>query len=449
MTDYLALAKDIVARAAATGVEAEVLITNSKETTIRVDRQQVEQLSQSGSRGYGVRVIDAGRVGYAYSSDFSPEGIEKTWRAAVELASVATPDELRSLPEPQPIPDEDLEIFDPTIETMPVSEKIEFLKRVERGLLEYDPRVVMAQMCNYQDSVAHVYMANSRGFASSYGKTTVASFLFGIAKGDDGMTSGLGVGVEIFFNALNPEEIGREAGRHAVEVIGGKSVPTQKCTVIFDALVAGQILAAVAEALTADSHQRGRSFLIGKQGQEIGSDKVSLMDNGRLKRALGTSPFDGEGVPTSATRLIDEGVFVNVIHDSYTAKRGGAQSTGNAQRQSHRALPSLGMNNFYMQPGNETPAEIIAGTERGLLVTNIMQTGGIDPATGDCSMAANGLWIENGKVSHPVIGVTVATTLPELLKSVVSVGSDLRWVPFGGLVGAPTIRVENVTVAGA
>jgi PmbA protein len=168
-----------------------------------------------------------------------------------------------------------------------------------------------------------------------------------------------------------------------------------------------------------------------------------------MKRGFSSAPFDGEGVPTAATRLIDEGVFQNVLYDSYTATKEGKPSTGNAQRESHRSVPSLGLSNFYLQPGNKTPDQIISEIDNGILVTNIMQTGGIDPITGECSMGAYGRWIENGKLTKPVSGITLATTLSDLLKNITEVGNDLRLFPFQGAVLAPTIRVNNITVGGA
>jgi PmbA protein len=175
---------------------------------------------------------------------------------------------------------------------------------------------------------------------------------------------------------------------------------------------------------------------------------VTLLDNGRMPRGLASAPFDAEGVPTSATRLIDEGVLQNVVYDTYTAAREGKKSTGNASRDSHKAMPTLSTSNFYLQPGNQTPEEIIAGVDYGVYVTKIMQTGGIDPVSGDCSMGADGLLIENGKLTRPVNGITVATTLPDLLRNLKAVGNDLRIVPFAGAIGAPTIRVDDVTIGG-
>ncbi len=450
MTDYMELAKDVVKRASAEGAEAEVIITRGEETDIRVSGGEVEQLSQAGSQGMGVRVIDGGRVGYAYTSDFADDSIEQTWRAAVELAQVATPDEHRSLPDPQPIPDEELEIWDKDLEKVSTEEKIAFAKQIEQVALDYDERVIMSQMCTYQDAIDHMYLANSRGFAGEYGRTVAFGFLLGIARDESGeMTNAFGLGASNFFKELDAEAIGREAGENAVRLLGGKPVETQVGTVVLEPLVGAQIIGVIGAALTAQAMQRKRSFLLDKMGQEVGSDMVTLMDNGRLKGGLASAPFDGEGVPTAATRLIDEGVLQNVIYDSYSASRDGVKSTGNAQRNGHRSLPVLGPSNFYMQPGKVSQEDIIAGVEEGLFVTNVMQVGGIDPITGDCSMGASGLWIKDGKLTKPVNNVTIATTLNDFLQNIVQVGSDVRMVPFGGIVGVPTLRVDNVTIGGA
>jgi PmbA protein len=448
MTDYLELARDIARRAAVRGVEAEAIIMDEQETKVRVDRGTVEQLAQSGSRGLGVRVIDRGRVGYGYTSDFRPGNIDDTWQAAAALARVASADEHRSLPDPQPIPEEDLEIWDPELPRVTVEQKIALAQQVEEAALACDPRVAMTNRCTYQDSIAHVYLANSRGFAGAYSRTTAFAYVIGIGRDEDGQTMAFGVDASNHFHDLDAQAIGQEAGLGAVQLLGGRPVETQIGTVVLDPMVTGSVLAVISQALTAESVQRGRSFLAGRMGQEVGCDKVSLLDNGRLKRGLASAPFDGEGVPTSATRLIDEGILQQAIHDSYTARKEGIASTGNAQRGSHRSLPVLGPSNFYLQPGTQSEAEIIAGVERGLYVTRIMQVGGINPVNGDCSMGASGLWIENGQVGRPISGVTIATTLPDLLQNIVAVGKDLRVVPFAGAIGATALRVDGVTIGG-
>lgn len=448
MTDYLGLAGDVVRKLAGRGVEAEAIIIESYETDITVDGGEVEQLARNGSKGMGVRVIDGGRVGYAYTSDFDPRAIDETAQAALELAQIATPDDFRALPDPQPIPDEDLEIYDPALQDVPTDAKVEVARQAERAALEADTRMFNAQS-SYGDAITHVYLANSRGLAASFSRTAAYSYIWGTARDASGdMAQGVGLDFSPFFHEIDPVKVGRETAYKATLTLGAKTVPTQVGTVVFDPIMMSQLLFAVSMALSGDAMQRGRSFLIDKMGQEIGSDKVTLLDNARLKRGLGSAPFDGEGVPTSATRLVDEGLLQNVLYDTYSARRAGVKSTGNAQRGSHRSLPSVGVSNFYIQPGHETPEAIIAGVERGLYVTRIMQTGGVNPINGDCSMAASGMWIENGQFQYPVNGVTIATTLPDLLRNVSAVGSDLRMVPFFGAIGSPTVRVDNMTIGG-
>jgi PmbA protein len=447
--DYLQLAQDIIKKASARGAQAEAIIVIGQQSQIQVDQGRVEKLSQAGSKGLGVRVIDGGRMGYAYTSDFSADAVQETWQSALALAQAADPDPHRALPEPQPIDDEDLDIYDPALNNTPMEDKIELALQVERAALAADPRVALTNRCTYLDGISHVYLANSRGFSGSYDSTFAASFIIGIGRDAKGQTMGVGVGASAFLADLDPQAIGNEAGRNAARILGGQPVPTQTATVVLDPLAGAELVGNLARALTAEAMQRGRSFLLDRIGQEVASDMVSLLDNGRLKRGMSSAPFDGEGVPTSATRLIDEGVLQAVIHDSYTARVDGkAKSTGNASRGSHRTPPGLAPSNFYLQPGHVTPEAIIASVERGLYVTNTMNVGGINPISGDYSVGASGLWIENGQLGAPVTEVTLALHLDDLLKNVSAVGNDLRFVPFGGTIGAPTIRIDGVTIGG-
>ena len=448
MTDYLKLAQSVVEKATSDGLEVEVIITDSKDTNILVSQGEVEQLSQSGSGGMGVRVIDGGKVGYSYTSDLSDKSVEKTWRTAIELCQVATADEYRKLPELQTIPDEDLGIWDENLETISVEEKIDLALKLEQAALEYDEKIVLTNRTTYLDSTNYTYLANSKGFADYYGRTTIACFLVAIARDENGMVNAIDLGASNYFADLDPVAVGEKAAKKALSLLGGEPVPTQKGTVVLDHVVGAQILAVLSQALSASSWQRNRSFLMGKMNQEVGSSMVTLMDNGRLKGGMASAPFDAEGVPTKATRLIDEGVLQNLMYDSYTAAKEGTISTGNATRQGHQGLPSLGASNFYMQAGNKSPEEIIKGVDKGLYVLSVMQTGGVDAVTGECSMSANGLWIENGEIQQSVGGVTIATTLDELLQNISDVGNDLRQMPFFGTIGVPTLRIDNVTIGG-
>jgi PmbA protein len=446
--DYLQIAQSVIEQAQAAGAQAEAYIQMGQETEVQVDRGQVEKLSQAGSKGIGIRVIKNGRMGYAYTSDFSPGSLKKSTEIALTLAEVTDSDEYRLLPDPRPLADEDLQIYDPAVEATPIDDKIAFAKTLEAAALAADTRVMMTNRATYFDSVSRVYLANSKGFASSYEKSFVGGFLMAIAHQDQERATAFGLGTSAFIGRLDAHKIGTEAGEKAARLLDGKPAPTQKATVVYSPLAVIGLIGALAQALTAEAMQRNRSFLLGKLNQDVASDRVTILDNGRLPGGLATRPFDDEGNPTHATRLIDEGVLRAVLYDTYTAAKESGQSTGNAGRYSHRQPPGLMASNFYIQPGHQTPEEIIAGVERGFYVVNTMNSHSINPINGDYSVSAQGFWIENGRLSYPVNEVTIALPLAQWLKNVSAVGNDLTFLPFGGSIGAPTIRVDEIMIGG-
>jgi PmbA protein len=446
--DYLRLAHEIVKQVSRKGVEAEALIMAGQTTMVRVNKGKVEQLAQATPKGLGVRVIKGGRMGYAYTSDLSPQGVEETWRDALALAGSADPDEYRSLPQPQPIEEEDLALHDPALVTIPTEEKIALTKEVEEAALSFDPRIVATIRCVYQDEAWHIYLANSRGLADSYERTVAASYLRAVARDEESQVAGWGVGLSNIYGDLDPIAIGQEAGKRALELLGGEPLGTQRATVVLDPFAGAELLSFISQALTGEAMQRGLSFLLGKLGQKVASEVVNLVDNGRLPRGYASAPFDGEGVPTSLTQVMDSGVLHHLLYDHYTAQKDGTRSTGNAARGSYRHLPRVSPTNFYLEPSSLSREELIRGVDAGLYVKSTLNTGGINPVSGDYSVAANGLWIEKGKVTKPVSGVTVASTLGEILKNIAVVADDLRFVPFYGSIGAPTIRIEGMQIGG-
>ncbi len=458
--DYLKLAKDVVSQAVEWGVEAEAYINVGQNTEINVDRGEVEKLSQAGAKGLGVRVIRDGkggsarhsgaRLGYAYTSDFSANSIRRTIEAAVTLAEVADGDVYRSLPEPQPAPDEELDIYDQALVDLPIERKVEMAKQLERVALGYDKRIVLTNPCMLLSQVGTVAIANSKGIAGSYDKSFIGGFLMAMAADENDRSMAFGFGFGSRLADFAPAEVGEDAARKAVGMLGGKPVPTQRATVVYSPLAATSVLGALSRAVGADALQRNRSFLKDKIGQPVAADMVSVLDNGRLPGGIATRPFDDEGVPTAATRLIDEGVLQTALYDHYTATRdGAASSTGNASRGSHASIPGLDASNFYFQPGLQTPEEVIAGVERGLYVESVMNTASINPISGDYSISAKGYWIENGALSYAVNEVTIALPMQELLQNIKAIGNDLTFVPMMGALGSPTIRVDGVMIGGS
>lgn len=433
----------------AAGADAEAYVTAQKETNVEVKQGEVEKFSFAGSKGLGVRVIREGRMGYSYTSDFTEDSVRRCTEQALALAEAADADAFRKLPEPDSRPiREPLDNYDPAMETLPAEEKVAFAIAVEKAALEADERVVMALWSRYLDGVADVFLTTTKGFTGDYKQSFAGGIVMAIAADGDERAVSFGVGVDNSIHKLDPQKIGREAGERAARLLGGKPVPTQEATIVYSPFAATDVIGAMSRAMTAEAMQKNRSFLHGKLGQDVASDMVTLLDNGRMPGGLATRPFDDEGVPTGATRLINEGVLEAVIYDTYTAAKEGTESTGNASRNSHREPPQLAPSNFYLQPGNVTPEELIADVKQGLYVVNTMNTHSINPVSGDYSVSAQGFWIEDGKLTYPVNEVTIAIPLDKLLKNVKGVADDLLFLPFMGAIGSPTFRVDGVMIGG-
>jgi PmbA protein len=219
--------------------------------------------------------------------------------------------------------------------------------------------------------------------------------------------------------------------------------------VVLDPWAAASFLGVLSQALSAEEVQKGRSLLAGLVGQEVGSDVLTLVDDGRLADGPAAAPFDDEGVPTGRTPLVEGGTLKGFLHNSTTARRARTESTGNASRPGYRGTPGVSPTNLFVEPGEGSPEALLARAGRAVYVQDVSGVhSGANAISGEFSVGATGLRVEGGELGEPLREMTIASTLPEVLRSVQAVGSDLRFFPAGGAVGTPTILVGEMTVAG-
>jgi PmbA protein len=192
-----------------------------------------------------------------------------------------------------------------------------------------------------------------------------------------------------------------------------------------------------------DSVYRGASFLAGKLGEKIAGANVNIIDDGTIPGGFGTAPFDGEGIPTRRTVVVENGILKSYLLNTYTARKLGLETTANASR-GLAGTPGIGPGNYFLQPGTKTPKQIIADIKDGLYVTEFMGHGS-NLVTGDYSRGASGMWIVNGELAYPVEEITVAGNLKEMFNNISEIGSDLE---FRGSMASPTIRIDGLTVGG-
>jgi PmbA protein len=220
-------------------------------------------------------------------------------------------------------------------------------------------------------------------------------------------------------------------------------VTTQKVPVVFDQLTARTLISNIFEAVEGESIYRKASFLAGKLGERVASENVTIVDDSTIAGLFGTSPFDDEGVPTRRTVVIDRGILKSFLLNTYTARKLGLRTTGNAAR-GLTGNASVGHGNLYLEKGERSPDDIIRGIAKGLYVTELIGSG-VNSVTGDYSRGAAGLWIENGEFAYPVSEITIASTLQQMLMDIAVIGSDLE---FRGSIASPTLVVGEMTVSG-
>ncbi len=247
-------------------------------------------------------------------------------------------------------------------------------------------------------------------------------------------------GSRFLANIEAAEAIGNEAARRTVATLGSKKVETQECPIVFDPEVARSIVGTVFGVANGSAFWRKLSYLVGKEGTEVASKLVTIVDDPLIPRAPGSRPFDGDGLATRKNSVIDKGVLSPVLCDTYAARKLGRESTGS------RGLGSSGptTSNLIMQPGGISREQLLRDTKRGLYVTQLMGFG-FNPVTGDFSRGATGFWIENGELTFPVSEVTIAANFDEILKRIDAVADDLK---LRTSTAAPTFRVSHMTVAG-
>jgi PmbA protein len=372
------------------------------------------------------------------------EGVRSLVERARDLADAAEPDPCAGLPESVIDDNPDLDLHCPRTAGLTADEAVERAREADRAACAHDSQVRPIGSAGVRIRARDVRIARSDGFDRSYRSTSASAHCIAIAVREDEKQRDMVVRAARSIDALpTPEELGRECAARSVQRLGARKIRTARIPVLYEPRTAVTLAGHLAEALVGTAIDQGRSFLAEQLGETVAAPTIGLVDDGRLPGGLGSRPFDGEGVATRRTPLVEKGVLRGYLLESYTARRLGMQTTGNGARPLRGALEP-GPSSLFIEGGDEDPEAIIGRTERGLLVTDLLGFG-FNPVTGDYSRGVAGLWIEDGEVRNAVQEVTVAGNLVDMLRDVDAIGSDLTF--FGG-TGAPTLRFRELTVAG-
>ncbi|HJO23257.1 MAG: metallopeptidase TldD-related protein [Myxococcota bacterium] len=446
-SDIIERALERVQRAGAEASDALLLEGNCLETRVRGD--EIDFVKQARERSLGIRALVRGTEGLSCAvtstSDLSPEAVNRMAEETVELARATAPDPAAGLPEePFETDPPDLKLLDAADLEVGIERRIGDARTAERAARDTDPRIDNSEGSQAETGFARIALGDSRGFRGAYESASHSLFSEPIARENGGMQRSFWMTSARALSALEaPDAVGRRAAARALQRLGARRVPTTQVPVIFDPVTAPSLLGHLVACVTGYAVYRRTSFLAERMGDLVASERVNVIDDGRLPKGLGSCPFDGEGQPTRRTEVVTGGRLSSWLLDSYSARKVGGQSTGNATR-GPGSSPSAGPTNLWLEPGTGTLEDLVAETERGLLVTELIGHG-FHPATGDYSRGAAGLWIENGEIAHPVEEITIAGNLGEMLLNVDRVADDLIWL---GRVASPSVRVSRMTVAG-
>jgi PmbA protein len=442
------LAVSVVARARQAGATAaESVVREGSEFSTVVRMGEVETLKESGSRAIGLRVFVGQRTASTYSSDFSTDGIQRLVQGALELAQVTSEDPYAGIPEPSQLGSlpGDLKLYYDDVYSLPPEERIDYARRAERAALDADPRMKNSDGGSFDAATGSKVLANSHGFVGAYRRSYCSVSAAPIVQDEKGnMQRDYWFSLSRTLSQLDsPEAVGREAARRTLRRLGARKIASTEVPIILDPLVASSILDNIFDAVNGDAVYKQSSFLAGKLGEKIAAGNITVVDDGTIPGGFGTEPFDGEGVPTRRTVVIENGVLKSYLLNTYTAKKLGMQTTGNASR-GLAGTPGIGAGNFFLQKGERTPQQIIGDVKRGLYVVQFLGFG-VNMVTGDFSRGVSGLWIENGELTYPVEEITVAGNLKDMLHNISEIGNDLK---FRGSLAAPTLRIDGMMIAG-
>ena len=424
----------------------DIYVRGSSSTSVEVKEQKLDAFEESQTWGVGIRVLLAdGRMGFAYSTG-SEDAVKEAASKAFENAGNSEPDKGNVIPSQPDTPYPDFVEYDEDALTVSEQQKIDYAMEVERATRAYDPRIVRIRKASASFSEAEWVILSSSGIKVSSRGTYFSCGVMAVAEEDHESQMGYEFNYKRRLKGMDYSWVGTSAAKQAIGLLGAKKSPTGLYPVILENLVASEFLGVLSASFSADALIKGRSLLAGKVGAKVCSPLINIYDDGLLSGGAGSKSFDDEGIPCLKTPLIVNGVFEGFLHNAYTARRTGGTSTGNAVRGGFRAQPSVGSNNLYIEKGNATKDELIAGVSNGLMVQEVLGMHTANPISGDFSVGVSGQWIEGGKVAYPVREAAISGNILSLFSEVETVGSDLRLV---GRIGAPSILLKPLSVSGS
>jgi len=421
----------------------DIYAVESSGFTVEVKEGKVEKIKVPVKEGLAIRTVVNGKLGFAYTTDVSDEGIRIAIECARENAKSASPDDYSfSMPASNSF---DFLLYDERYKEIQTEKKIDLALELESRVYSFDPRVKRVRKASYSDSISMVYYYNSNDHSFSYTTSSFALSILLAAEENGESQMGWDYDVKRYFTDLNVDLVAVRAAENAVELLGAKPLKTKKISVIFKNTVFAEIIEALSAVFLGNNVLRGKSLFADKLGYEIANHVLNLYDDPTRKDGMGTIPFDDEGVATRKKAVIERGTLKNFLLDIYSARKLGMKPTGDGIRTSLFSLPQPGITNLVVEKGALGLEELLKTPEEVLLITDAMGIHTINPISGEFSIGISGIYFKDGEKVQPVAGMTVAGNIKELLNGITEIGRDQRWL---GNICSPSVLVKSLTVSG-
>jgi PmbA protein len=441
--ELLNIAADVMARALKLGATAaDAMAVERRDTEVSIRQGVVEKLEQAEAKEIGLRVFAGQSSAMIAGSVLTPEGLDRLAERCVAMAKLAPPDSFSGIAESGQLAKGNIDL-DLISADYPSAEKLQAMAMEAESVALSMPGITKSNGASTSASDRYIALVASNGFSRSYRRTGFGMSASVIAGEGTGMERDYdGTSANHFSDLETAEKIGRTAAERTLRRLNPRKLASQSVPVIFDRRVASSLLGHLAGAINGSSIARGVSFLKEDLEKPIFKSNIMVIDDPLRPRGPSSRGFDGEGLPVQRRALIDKGVLTGWVLDLRSARQLGLQPTGNGSR-GLASPPSASTSNMHMEPGSQSPDEMMRAIGKGLLITDFIGSS-INSATGDYSRGASGFWIENGEIQYPVSEITVAGNLRDMFASLIP-ANDLL---FKGSTNAPSFLIERMTIAG-
>lgn len=424
--------------------EAEMYYENSTSFNCKIFEGAIDSYETSEEGGVGFRGLFDGKMGYAYTEKLEEASIAYLIDQAKENAMILDEDDGTTIFEGSDNYNT-FTYYNEALEQVPTEKKIALIQSIEQKVLNYDPRITSVNYCLYQDFSEEKMLANDQGLSLNEKQNGLIIFVSAIAKEGEEIKSGMAIKLSRDFNELDAETIAKEAAEEALAQLGEQSIPSKKYPIIMRHDASASLLATFTPIFSAENTQKNQSLLKGKVGETIASPAYTVVDDPYHPLSLWGTNFDGEGVATKKQTIVEAGQLKTLFHNRKTAKKDQVETTANAQKSSYKGTLSVGPINLYIEPGTKSREELIGNLQEGVFITDLAGLhSGVNPISGDFSVAASGFYIKDGKIDVPIKQMTVAGNYFDYLKHVEVVGSDLQFAPGG--YGSPSLYIKELSV---